>query len=151
MVRFLSLDAANPVAVVLARAWFHVPYHHARMTLTHTDPGTIHYASRRLRSGPRPATTDIRCRPTGTPGPAIVGTLDHFLLERYLLYCTARGRLYRGQVHHRPYPAQNAEVVAIEESLLSALGLERPAGPPLAHYSEGVDVEIFSLERASVS
>ena len=28
---FFSLDAANPVAVALARAFFHLPYHHARI------------------------------------------------------------------------------------------------------------------------
>jgi uncharacterized protein YqjF (DUF2071 family) len=88
----------------------------------------------------------------GSPAPSPVGTLDHFLLERYLLYTLRRGRLYSGQVHHTPYPAQGAEVFGVSETLLAAAGLERPGGaPPLAHFSPGVDVEVFALRPADIA
>jgi uncharacterized protein YqjF (DUF2071 family) len=77
----------------------------------------------------------------------VPGTLDHFLVERYLLYAAHRGRLYRGQVHHSPYPIQSADVTALDESLVSAAGLERPEQPPLAHFARGVRVEVFPLSR----
>jgi uncharacterized protein YqjF (DUF2071 family) len=118
------------------------------MTLTHAAAGEIHATSRRLWPGPRPAGCDIRARPTGTPAPAAVGSLDHFLLERYLLYCASGRRIYRGQVHHHAYPAQTAEVLHLEETLLGTAGLQ-VAGPPLAHFARGVDVEIFSLETVA--
>ena len=79
--------------------------------------------------------------------PAAVGTLEHFLAERYLLYASRRGRLYRGQVHHEPYPLQAAEVPSLEENLVAAAGISRPDGPPLAHYASGVRVEVFPLQR----
>lgn len=146
---FFSLEAANPVAVKLARGLFHLPYHLARMGLTQGPDGTVHYTSTRRWPGPRPATTEVRARPTGTPAPAPPGSLDHFLLERYYLYCAGHGRLYRGQVHHPPYPAQNALVLEVEETLLAAAGLSRPPGPPLTHFAAGVDTEIFALDRVS--
>src|SRR5262249_20353254 len=82
-----SLDAAYPLAVALARAFFRLPYYHARMSLTlEPEAGTIAYASRRLHSRDRPAACAVRCTPTGTPAPARAGTVDHFLVERYFLY-----------------------------------------------------------------
>ena len=143
---FFSLDAANPVAVAIARALFHLPYYHARMSLTHHPGGAITYRSTRLKAGASPAACHISGRPVGAVSPAEVGTLEHFLLERYYLYSTRRGRLYRGQVHHSPYPAQAAETLDIEETLLDAAGLVRLPDRPLVHFAKGVDVEIFGLQ-----
>jgi uncharacterized protein YqjF (DUF2071 family) len=148
---FFSLDAANPVAVALARAFFLLPYYHARMSLTlEPDSGTISYASHRLHSQDQPATCAVRCTPTGTAAPARAGTLEHFLVERYFLYAhdPRRNRLYRGQVHHTPYPLQSAEVASHDETLLAAAGIERPRGAPLAHFARGVSVEVFPLTGA---
>jgi uncharacterized protein YqjF (DUF2071 family) len=146
---FFSLDAANPVAVALARSLFHLPYYHARMTLTHAPDGVISYRSTRRTTGSTEVASEIAGSPRGLASPAQVGTLEHFLVERYLLYSTRRGRLYRGQVHHAPYPVQGAAVFGVKESLLRAAGLHQPAEPPLAHFAEGVDVEVFGLQSVA--
>jgi uncharacterized protein YqjF (DUF2071 family) len=144
---FFSLDAANPIAVLIARTWFHLPYHRARMRLSRMErSGAVSYAGDRLWPGPRPASYAIEAGPTSPAAPAAAGTLDHFLVERYLLYAHHGGRLKRGQVHHRPYPVQRAEVHALDERLLAAAGIARPSVPPLAHFASGVDVEVFGLE-----
>src|SRR5262249_60783837 len=58
---FFSLDAANRVAVALARRLYHLPYYFARMFLereggAHPEhPGPILYAGSRRRPDPRPA------------------------------------------------------------------------------------------------
>jgi uncharacterized protein YqjF (DUF2071 family) len=145
---FFSLDAANPIAVLTARAWFHLPYHRARMDLTHdsTTDKTV-YKGQRLWPRPLPAAYTVEAVAAGPARPAAPGTLEHFLAERYLLYAAHGDTLYRGQVHHRPYPLQPAEAVAVEETLLAAAGLERPRHAPLAHYARGVDVAVFRLER----
>lgn len=139
---FFSLDAANRLAVAIARTFWHLPYHHARMSLAAGD-GEIQYASERRRDGARFRGT---CRPRGEPRAATPGTLEHFLAERYILYARKRdGTLRRGQVHHAPYPLQTAELADHDESLLAAAGIERPTGAPLVHFASGVDVEIFAL------
>ncbi len=146
---FFSLDAANALAVRVARAFWKLPYHFARMALSFSagagSPPRIHYRSERLWPGPLPAACALSYTPTGTPAPAIAGTLEHFLIERYILYSTARGRLYSGRVHHAPYPVQSATVSALEESLLAAAGITRPAAAPLAHYASEVRVRIYPL------
>ena len=56
-----------------------------------------------------------------------------------------RGRLRIGQVHHRPYPLQRAEVLALRETMVTAAGLSAPAGEPHTLYAAGVDVDVFRL------
>lgn len=146
---FFSLDAASAPAVITARRWFHLPYHFARMKLAFNapEPGSIAYASERRWPRPLPASTSIRCLPDGPIRGAVPGTLEHFLIERYLLYSTRDSRLFQGQVYHTPYPFQGASVLSLDESLLAAAGISRPDSIPLAHYSAGVHVEIFPLQR----
>jgi uncharacterized protein len=151
---FFSLDAANRIAVMLARNRFHLPYHYARMFLEHElrsgpdSPASILYAGVRHWPGPLPASYAIRATPTGTVQPARAGTLDHFLVERYLLYSIRKNQLYQGRVHHTPYPLQPANLRSLDESLLAAAGLDlSPVTTPIAHFAIGVDVDIFPLQR----
>ena len=77
------------------------------------------------------------------------GTLEHFLLERYLLYVEQKNRIDVGQVHHRSYPAFTAVVDEIDDQLMPAAGLPQMNRPPdLMHYSPGVDVEVFGIRPA---
>ena len=146
---FFSLDAANAVAVKLARWTYRLPYHLARMRMDPpdgaADPRVIAYESERLRPAPLPARCRLRYEPTGNPAPAEPGTLEHFLAERYILYAHARGRLFTGRVHHAPYPLQPARVLDLDETLIAANGIARPDSPPLAHYAREVRVRIYPL------
>jgi len=139
---FLSLDAASRVAVWVARTFWHLPYHSARMAIARQGD-TLRYTSARRGSS---AICDLTCRPVSPPAAAAPGTLEHFLAERYFLFADTGNGIHRGQVHHTPYPLQTAEVTDWDESLLEAAGIQRPAGPPIAHYAETVHVEIFGLE-----
>lgn len=146
---FFSLDAANPIAVRVARRFWNLNYYFARMSLKRTDPcGSIIYESERLWPAPTPADCRVEYRPTGSPAPAGPGTLEHFLVERYILYAQGRRRLLSGRVHHSPYPLQSAEVRGLDESLLAAAGVERPDSAPLAHYAEEVRVRVYPLRPA---
>jgi uncharacterized protein YqjF (DUF2071 family) len=152
---FFSLEAANRVAVALARRWYHLPYYHARMFLEREaaprpdDPRPILYAGVRRRPDPRPASYLIRAAPTGPVRSAGPGTLEHFLVERYLLYALADDCLYRGQVHHHPYPLQSADILSLDESLLAAAHIPRPDRPPLGHFARGVDVKVYAIQPAT--
>ncbi|MDQ3814719.1 MAG: DUF2071 domain-containing protein [Armatimonadota bacterium] len=152
---FFSLDAANALAVRAARVWYKLPYHYARISLTineaereeGVEAPIIDYSSERLWPGPTPATCAVRYRPTGVPAPAQAGTLEHFLVERYILYSYARGHLFSGRVHHAPYSLQGAELHELEESLVAAAGITHGDEVPIAYYAREVDVEIFGPER----
>ena len=154
---FFNLEAANSIAVHLARALFHLPYHRARLFLERervphektAKPATMVYAGVRLWPGPLPASYTIRATPSGPPQSARPGTLDHFLVERYILYSVSKNRLLQGRVHHTPYPIQSAHLHSFDETILATWGLERPEMPPLTHFSTGVNVEVFPLRTVA--
>jgi len=144
-VYFFSLEAANPVAVLLARSLWRLPYQHARMTIA--SQGASHeYRSERLWPGPRPARSHVRVSVTGGVAPARQGSLEHFLVERYWLYTGAGDRISKGRVHHTAYPLQPASALWVDENLVSSAGIERPDSTPLAHFASGVEVWVDGLE-----
>ena len=140
-VYFFSLDAASLLAVLGARLTLGLPYFLARIRARRRR-GVVEYAARRLFGRrPRLAVRYEVGEPLDASRP---GTLQHFLLERYLLHVERWGKLWTVQVHHTPYPVQRARVLALDDELIAADGLPEPDGlPPLVHYSPGVDVEIF--------
>lgn len=137
---FLSLEASSWLAVRAARLGWSLPYHHAEMSVVR-DGDRVTYGTQR-RSGDRGGKLDV-VYDVGEPlGPSELGTLQHFLLERYYLFVEHRGRPMIGQVDHVPYPARKAELVRLEQDILGADGL--PEGRfETAHYSDGVEVEVF--------
>lgn len=147
---FFSLDAANAIAVKIAQWFFHLPYFYAHMSLKAgrdtRAPGIVDYATERRWPGPTPATAQARYEVTGPPSPATPGTLEHFLVERYILYTQQSGRLKLGRVHHVPYPVQPARVHTVHEDLIAALKIKRPDSAPLVHYASEVSVQIYGLE-----
>jgi uncharacterized protein YqjF (DUF2071 family) len=145
-VYFFSLEASSRLAVFAARTGWGLPYHHAHMEITQKG-AEVTYRTRRRSSG---AAHQVRYRVGDVLGPSRPGTLQHFLLERYLLFVQCKGRLLAGQVHHTPYPAHQAQVLQVQDDLIAAAGFPRVQEPPaFVHYSPGVDVEIFPLRVAS--
>ena len=142
---FFSLDAASSLAVIGARAGFHLPYYRATMDLDMTG-AQVHYKSCRRWPGPKPAELQASYTIGDPIGAAEPGSFEHFLGERYILYAQPMvGKLLLGQVHHTPYPLHRATVSEVRESMVRAAGLPDPQGPPHLLYSPGVDVEIFGL------
>ncbi len=138
-VYFFSLEAASLLAVKAARWGWGLPYFHADMTMER-DGDSIVYES--MRRGGN-AEHRVRYRPGKLLGPSAEGTLEYFLLERYLLFSIKKDRVFEGQVEHVPYPAQEVELVSISDGLVAAAGLTPEAEPCAVHYATGVDVEVF--------
>jgi hypothetical protein len=143
---FFSLDAANPVAVAMARAWFHLPYFRARMTCRENGAG-IAYESRR-RDGRADFCASYRA--TGQPFHARRGALEYFLTERYCLYTMRRGVLCRGDIHHSPWPLQTAEAEIASNTMAAAASIGLPEAPPLLHFAKRLEVVAWPLEPVAV-
>lgn len=142
---FFSLDCNQPLAVEIARRRFHLPYEHASMHTAFRN-SKVEYTCRRKNSDGQAATYEYPL-PTHTK-PADEGSLEWFLVERYLLFSSDRqGNLHSGQVHHTPYQIQQAP-----ESTGSTLPLRwnnftEPVIPPASTLiANPVDVEIFPLK-----
>jgi len=147
---FISLDAANPVAVWAARRFFHLPYFHAQMHLRQRG-ARIDYASRR-----HDRSTAVRFagsyRPTGPVYHARPGTLEHFLTERYCLYTQTRaGTILRGHVHHVPWPLQPAELEVEANEVGPPQGLPISGPPALLHFARRLEVVIWPFERVTTA
>ena len=136
-VYFFTLDAASPVAVRIARRFFHLPYFDAHMSCTESQ-GAFDYKSQRLDA---PAPFHARYHPTGPVACAQAGTLEHFLTERYCFYTTNNsGEILRGDISHQPWPLQPAEADFLENGLTLPWNIELPATPPLLHFAKRLDV-----------
>jgi uncharacterized protein YqjF (DUF2071 family) len=133
--------------VLGARASFGLPYFRADMRWRR-DGDRVQYHSARRWPPPRPAALDLEYE-IGTPhGPAAPGTLENFLVERYVLFARhpVLG-LVEGRVHHRPYPLRQARVHRLEQSLLAAAGIAAAGERTPDWFSEGVDVDISPPHR----
>ena len=145
-VYFFSLDAANPLAVALARTLFHLPYFRAEM-VCQAEGEAIRYASRRTHSGAPSAELRGGYAPIGPVYTAIPGSLEAWLTERYCLYSVdGRGRIYRGEIHHAPWPLQQAEATFERNSLAQAAGIALPDSPPLLHFAHRLDVLAWAIQ-----
>ncbi len=143
---FLSLDAANRLAVWGARTFYHLPYFNAQMSLAQTE-NTISYSS--LRRDRRGRAAELQT--TWTIGEALPptspGTLEFFLTERYCLDTEHNGKLYRSRIHHQPWPLHTAQLDSINSSMIECHGLPAPEGEPLLHYAEEISVDIWPLKK----
>jgi uncharacterized protein len=148
---FFSLDASGLVAVEAARLTTHLPYFLSAIEFTVIEGGLPSLRWRSTREdprGPMPANATIDYNPMEGPvAPAPPGTLEHFLIERYILYASHDHHLFRGRVHHEPYRVQRAEVPTLDETLVWASGIRRSGNRPITHYSPGVDVKIYAFEQ----
>ena len=139
---FLSLDADQRLAVWGGRTFFHLPYFRSRIRLQRIDEW-FHYECTR-RSTP-PVRFRARYRPTAQARESVPGTLEHFLTERYCLYAQSPdGRLSCTEVHHLPWPLQDAEAEIEENDLFTPHGLELPGSPALLHFAQNIDVVVWS-------
>jgi uncharacterized protein YqjF (DUF2071 family) len=146
---FFSLDAGNPLAVLLARATFHLPYYDAEMSCSVVDR-EVRYRSVRTHRGAKEAQFVGRYRPVGEPFNSRPGTLEHFLTERYCLYSAdKKGGVYRGDIHHHPWPLQRAKIEIGSLVMTEQIGVVLPETEPLLHFSERLDVLAWLPRRVA--
>jgi hypothetical protein len=143
-VYFFSLDAASLPAVWAARKFYHLPYFYAAMRSEERD-GRIYYSSRRKRGR-----AEFRAvyRPTGDVRRADKSSFEQWATERYCLYTTNREVVYRGEIHHPPWPLQDAEAEFETNTVASASGISLPGIKPVLHFARRLEVLIWPLRRA---
>jgi hypothetical protein len=139
---FFSLDASSRLAVEVARRFYHLPYFRASISLSRSEDRITYDCSRhegRAFSG--------TYGPGGAVSEAKAGSLEHFLVERYCLYAEDKGKFYRTEIHHRPWPLETAEA-EIDLDTMPPGNLRRGDDEPVLHYSARQDVVIWPLADA---
>jgi uncharacterized protein YqjF (DUF2071 family) len=141
-VSFFSLDAGSRFAVWSARAAYRLPYYFAHMEVGKQD-GWIHYRSSRARVEAELRAQYRAVKPVERRAP---GTLEHWLTERYCLYTVPGGRVLRAEIHHAPWPLQDAEADIAQNTMASAARIELPETAPVLHFAKTLQVLIWPLK-----
>lgn len=146
---FFSLDVDSLLPTLVARTAYSLPY--CSGEATHRRTGELVTSSVR-RSWPRGGRVeapraDIAVR-TGDPMD-VSDPLSRFLTGRWGLLSTSRRGVVRwAPVEHPTWPLYSADLLHLEENLLAAAGIERPADTPHAMWSPGVPVRVGRPLRA---
>jgi uncharacterized protein len=131
---FITLDTSSPLFVGVGRALYGLAYRRADMIVARH--GTrIYYAS--VHADRAFVAT---YEPVGRAVAPERGSLEEWLAERYRLFTLRAGGLVTAEVAHSPWLLQTADAT-IELNTLAPPGLTL-AGPPLLHFSRGVDAVI---------
>ncbi len=140
---FFSLDADSHPIVWGGRGLYNLPYHYAKCRVSIKD-GFHEFESRRSGGG---VGFDAKYRPTSEVYFAEHGTFEHWATERYCLYSSSkRGDLHRVEVHHEPWPLQDAEVNISGNNIIEASNLVPLESEPICHYSKGVHVVSYGKQ-----
>ncbi len=135
---FLSLDADRAPVVIGARAAFGLPYRWARMR--HREDHEVHSYDARLRRPGRAIESHVVIR----AGKSRLRTqIDDFVSARWGLHTRWWGKTLYVPNRHEAWPVHDAEVLALEDGLLSSVGLPDLAARPPDHvaFSPGVRTE----------
>ena len=145
---FYSLDANHYVAGKLARLFFNLPYFHANITAEFNPDREMSFSSYRYGTDPT-LTTHFRYHAISQPALATPGTLEFFLIERYVLFAYSKSnKLYSGRVWHKPYELAAVEVNNFDGNVLCLDGFQKPLRDANHKImSHGVEVDIFGLEE----
>lgn len=129
---FLSLDVDNPLAILAARIVYRLAFFRARME-AFENGGIVTFCCKRTDAKGASATFDAAWQlGDRLPAPR-PGTLEFFLLERYVMYSGANDHLLRARIHHRPWPLRRATLRYLASSMLESHGLPEQMDAPMLH------------------
>jgi uncharacterized protein YqjF (DUF2071 family) len=141
---FFTLEADRLAAVILARAWYKLPYRWAAMRVRQQGSAVEYRSRRSLLFGQGSSSIGIEI------GEAVDPTeLDHFLTARFRLYTAAKGHIAYAQIEHRPWSLRRATLTALHETLMENSGVPAPKGEPLIRYSDELRVKAEALRWMS--
>lgn len=142
---FFSLDCDHWIAVKIAQLAFGLNYQSAEIGFNPKENPQRFTCRRRKYQSVATFAWEL----TGHSTSAAAGTIEFFLLERYIFFTFKNNRLTMGRVHHAPYifcPAIAREwsEAPFEWNQLLPTG----AAPNLIHAAHGVSIEAFPLSLA---
>jgi len=144
-----SVDSSSLVAVAAAHAMYHLPYRLAEMRLEPRSEREFAVYSRRRFSrddvifkasyrglGPTHKTAEIQ-----------PGSFEYFFSERPCVFAMNRaGEPIRANLHHVPWPLEEAEADIERNDLAAAVGIRLPDQKPILHYSRRLAVYVWPAE-----
>ncbi|MED3864829.1 YqjF family protein [Priestia megaterium] len=145
-VYFFSLDASNPLGVWIARQFFHLPYYHAAMTFNKTQ-NHISFQSVRTHRDSKKERVKLTYRGTSPSYRSRKGELAHWLTERYCLFTTHQGNVYRGDLYHDPWELQKGECEIRDDSITQPFLRPADNRDLIVHYANQVTAYFYPFKK----
>ncbi|WP_459938773.1 YqjF family protein [Desulfonatronum parangueonense] len=148
---FFSLDIDSRLSLLAARTWYGLPYYKAHFELR--KQGQVHHFDcTRTHRGASEARLRFDYTPVGDVFRSEPGSLTHWLTERYRLSTVSpQGKLGFGDIHHEPWPLQEAEATFQINTMGNQIGLKLPLDATLLHYSREREMLIQSMDFSEQS
>ncbi|MFB5190202.1 YqjF family protein [Alicyclobacillus fastidiosus] len=143
---FFQLYASNPLAVALARRFFHLPYERAAIKTEHRADATQFALSRAHQEQPVQALT-CNYQPNPPVFEATRGSVDAWLTDRYCVYTSYADRLYRADIHHTPWGLQRANAQWTNNTLFPRCEA-LTATPSILHFAACKRVHVWAPVEA---
>jgi uncharacterized protein len=144
-----SVDSSNLLAVAVAHVAYHLPYKLAEMRLEQRSEREFSFYSRRRFSRPE-VIFKARYRglgPTHKTAEIRPGSFEYFFSERNCVFSTNRaGQPIQANLHHVPWPLEEAEAEIERNDLGTAVGIELPNQELVLHYSRRLAIYIWPAE-----
>lgn len=140
---FFSLDAEKLLAVLGARMAT-LPYFYAKMKMKERS-GSFHYSSK--RRGSSDAIFKGSYRPISEAYYPKKGSLAHWLVERYYLWSSKGGSLFRGDIHHKQWKIQDAGATITKQNMIPFLPENNRTEKPLLHYGYSQRVLFWPIKK----
>ncbi len=143
---FLAEWLPHPLCVFLGPRLYGLPYRFGRLDYRHAhETGRL---AGRVEGRGCSLDYEAAVDPEGAWTPAVPGSLEEFVCERYTAHTERRGGRRLFQVEHDPWRLQAVDVRIRDESLPEASGpWFRHARRVGAHYSPGFDTVYMSAPR----
>jgi uncharacterized protein len=145
-VYFFSLDANSKISVMIANRFYHLPYYYADMAINKNADWT-HFTSERTDRRVKSGLFSGKYRPVGDVFEANSNTIEHWLTERYVLYVTNGMNVYEGNIHHNPWPLQQAQADFEVNTVAQSFGIPIEEPPAYLHYCKELDVVAWLLKK----
>lgn len=146
---FFSLDASRLSAVIAARVAYRLPYFWAKMHVTKFE-NSIAYESKRIDFFSRRKMSKTLVTIGEKYEDDELQNIHHLLSAQWKLFSYQFGAVYEAHAEHEPWQLFKAELQSIDDELITACGLPKPAYAPIVQYSPGVRVNI-SMPRKSIN
>jgi hypothetical protein len=143
---FLSIDVNNWASLQIAKRWYHLPYHPAKVSIRKSGKSLSFEGIRKKEP--------LKVKGSYTPRRDVymsrADQLDYWFTERYRLFSTdALSNLYTAAIDHPPWPLQQADVSFEKNTLFSPFPFKLAEDTPIAHYSHGVQTNFWNIKKLS--
>ena len=132
-VYFLNIEAEKQISTFVAKLLTGLPYEKATIDRKNKGKNQKYIATNKSKGFQLDTTFTVKQKITNK------SELDNWLTERYCLYLDKGNKLYRYEIHHKPWELNQVEILNLTTDYkIGNISLNRK--PDLTHYSDGVKV-----------